>query len=182
MPRPRPACALGHGARSRQPRPGGAAPGAAPGRRLARPRGSVRKPRDRERSYGIQGSPARRPARAPVRLRHPQSRFRTRHPAPHRPYGEPRGPKSRGPRAGRRAEVSAAAVGPAVVGCALLAAPWLACRSRAGRPAGLRSGLGRRPGLCCARLRRGPGRRRGAREGAARRLRAGTACGRAGGA
>lgn len=106
---------------------------------------------------------ARRPARAPLRVRHPQSRFFTRHPAPHRSYGEPRGPKSRGLRAGRRAEVSAAAVGPAVVGCAALAAPWLACRSRAGRPAGLRSGLGRRPGFCCVRLRRGPGRRRRAR-------------------
>lgn len=114
---------------------------------------------------GIPGThgAARRPARAPLRVRHPQSRFRTRHPAPHRSYGEPQGPKSRGPRAGRRAEVSAAAVGPAVVGCAALAAPWLACGSRAGRPAGLRSGLGRRPGFCCARLRRGPGRRRRAR-------------------
>ncbi|CAO2587460.1 hypothetical protein LEMLEM_LOCUS4494 [Lemmus lemmus] len=106
---------------------------------------------------------ARRPARAPLRVRHPQSRFRTRHPAPQGSYGEPRGSKSRRLRAGRRAEVSAAAVGPAVVGCAAVAAPWLACRSRAGRPAGLRSGLGHRPGFCCVRLRRGPGRRRRAR-------------------
>lgn len=73
-----------------------------------------------------------------------------------------------GPRAGRRVEVSAAAVGLAVVGCAALAAPWLACRSRAGRPAGLRSGSG--AGRVCAVL--GSATVRvgdGAREGAARR-------------
>lgn len=81
-----------------QQKPSSNAPGAVPESCPARPRGSVRRPGNRAELLdpGHTHSTARRPARAPVRVRHPQSRFRTGHPAPHRCYGEPRGPKSGG--------------------------------------------------------------------------------------
>lgn len=71
--------------------------------------------------------------------------------------------------AGRRAEVSAAAAGPAVVGCARAGRALVGCGPRGwAAGSGLGSGLGRRPGLRCARLRAAAGRRLAAKAGRAR--------------
>lgn len=88
---------------------------------------------------------------------------------------EVRSASGRGPRAGRRAEVSAAAASPPVVGCAALAAPWLAAgRGLGGRPDwGRSSGAGRAcAALGSAALRvGGRARPRGAGRGGRRRRR-----------